>query len=208
MPDLSTVGLRIAATEAVDFRARVVIPLPPRPRGPDLDRWRPAVDIVIPVHNQEAALEPGVRRLHAFLLSQFPFTVRITIADDASSDGTRAVAEKLASELDGVHVLRINRKGRGRALAAAWLTSEARVVAYMDIQAMRALATLPALVAPVMAGRSDISVGRHGHHRLRAMRADAARRLIPNVAGRGWSFDSELMSRARQAGLRIQIAVV
>src|SRR6266852_3740810 len=75
-------GLRIVAKEPDDFRARVVIPLPPRLGSPDSDRWRSAVDVVIPVHNQEMALEPGVRQLHAFLLTGFPFTARITIADD------------------------------------------------------------------------------------------------------------------------------
>jgi glycosyltransferase involved in cell wall biosynthesis len=218
-------GLRIVATDPDDFRARVVIPLPARLGGPDHDHWRPAVDIVAPVHNQQAMLESSIRRLHEFLLAEFPFSVRITIADDASTDGTRPVAERLAAELSGVRVLRINPKGRGRALAAAWLTSEARVVAYLDLDAMSDLATLPALVAPVVAGRCDLSVGRpvlrrhhallrlalrarfpEPHRGLQAMRAGTARRLIPDVAGRGWFFDTELLTRAEQAGLRIHVS--
>jgi hypothetical protein len=36
-----------------------------------------AVDIVIPVRNEERDLGPGVRRLHAFLRDEFPFSARV-----------------------------------------------------------------------------------------------------------------------------------
>ena len=35
------------------------------------------------------------------------------------------------------------------------------------------------------------------------MRAEIARRLIPDVVDRSWWFDIELLERARRAGLRI-----
>ena len=50
----------------------------------------PVLDVVIPVHNEEAGLEPAVRRLRAHL-ADLPVTAVITIADNASSDGTAAV---------------------------------------------------------------------------------------------------------------------
>ena len=36
----------------------------------------PAVDIVVPVHNEQTDLEPSVRRLHAYLRDEFPFSAR------------------------------------------------------------------------------------------------------------------------------------
>jgi hypothetical protein len=48
----------------------------------------PAIEIVIPVHNEEHDLEPSVRRLHDYLTVNFPLSFRITIADNASTDGT------------------------------------------------------------------------------------------------------------------------
>jgi glycosyltransferase involved in cell wall biosynthesis len=73
----------------------------------------PTVDIVIPVHNEEQDLALSVRRLNAFLDSEFPFSTRITIADNASTDGTRAMASELSRELPRVRLLHINQKGRG-----------------------------------------------------------------------------------------------
>jgi len=118
-----------------------------------------AVDVVVPVHNEEADLGPSVRRLHAYLTSAFPFTWRITIADNASTDATPAVARHLVEELDSVRVVRLDEKGRGRALRQTWLHTEATVVAYMDVDLSTDLAALLPLVAPLLSGHSDVAIG-------------------------------------------------
>ena len=100
----------------------------------------PQIDVVIPVLDEEATLERSVRRLHRYLSSDFPFTWRITIADNASTDATPAIAARLAEALPGVRPLRLDRKGRGRALRAAWSASDARVVCYMDATSRRTCA--------------------------------------------------------------------
>ena len=65
------------------------------------------LDVVVPVHNEEVDLEPCIRRLHAFLRGTFPYGFRITIADNASSDRTPAVAARLADACAEVDVVRI-----------------------------------------------------------------------------------------------------
>jgi len=119
----------------------------------------PLIDIVIPVYNEERDLGPSVRRLHDYLRSDFPFPAFITIADNASRDGTLAVAQGLANELTRVRVVHLDKKGRGRALRAAWLQSDARVVAYMDVDLSTDLKALHPLVAPLLSGHSDIAIG-------------------------------------------------
>ncbi len=79
----------------------------------------PVLDVVIPVYNEETDLEPCVRRLHAHLCEHVPYSFRITIADNASVDGTLDVARSLAIDLAGLEVLHLEAKGRGRALRAA-----------------------------------------------------------------------------------------
>src|SRR4051794_10993945 len=118
-----------------------------------------AVDIVVPVHNEERDLEPSVRRLHTFLRDAFPLRAWITIADNASTDGTYLAARRLADELDGVRVVRLEEKGRGRALRAAWSGSEAPVLAYMDVDLSTDLTALLPLVAPLLSGHSDVAIG-------------------------------------------------
>src|SRR3954462_6870521 len=119
----------------------------------------PAVDVVVPVYDEEADLDPSVRRLHAYLCERFPFTWRMTIADNASRDGTPLVAARLAAELPGVRVVRLEEKGRGRALRAVWSASDATVLAYMDVDLSTDLDALLPLVAPLMSGHSDLAIG-------------------------------------------------
>ncbi|WP_199733645.1 glycosyltransferase [Micromonospora sp. BL4] len=117
------------------------------------------LDVVIPVYNEETDLGRCVRRLHAHLSEHFPYPFQITIADNASVDGTLAVAEALAAELPGVGVRHLDTKGRGRALSAAWSASSAPVLAYMDVDLSTDLAALLPLVAPLISGHSDLAIG-------------------------------------------------
>jgi putative flippase GtrA len=119
----------------------------------------PAVDIVVPVHNEATDLEPSIRRLHAYLNEEFPFSARITIADNASTDGTWEIATRLADELTGVRAEHLPSKGRGRALKQAWGTSDATVLAYMDVDLSTDLGALLPLVAPLLSGHSDVAIG-------------------------------------------------
>jgi glycosyltransferase involved in cell wall biosynthesis len=117
------------------------------------------VEIVIPVYNEERVLAATVYRLYAFLSRQLRFSWQITIADNASTDCTPEIAEALADALDGVAVLRLEQKGRGRALRAAWSASPARVVAYMDVDLSTDLRGLLPLLAPVLSGHSQVAIG-------------------------------------------------
>jgi putative flippase GtrA len=126
----------------------------PAPRPVVLD-----VEIVIPVYNEERALAATVHRLHDFLSRRLPLSWQITIADNASTDLTPEIAQALTDRLDRVHMLRLEEKGRGRALRAAWSASSARVVAYMDVDLSTDLRALPPLLAPLLSGHSQVAIG-------------------------------------------------
>jgi glycosyltransferase involved in cell wall biosynthesis len=119
----------------------------------------PVVDVVLPVYNEEDDVSRSVLRLQAFLEEHFPFTYRITIADNASTDETWAVAQRLAAAVPHVTAIHLDEKGRGRALKAAWSQSDAAVLAYMDIDLSTDLAALLPLVAPLVSGHSDLAIG-------------------------------------------------
>jgi glycosyltransferase involved in cell wall biosynthesis len=120
---------------------------------------KPVLDVVIPVYNEEADLERSVRRLRDYLLSVSPFTFRITIADNASTDATPLIAAHLAMGLPDVAAVHLAEKGRGRALKYTWLHSNADVLAYLDVDLSTDLAALLPLVAPLVSGHSDIAIG-------------------------------------------------
>jgi putative flippase GtrA len=200
------------------------------------------VDIVVPVYNEEVALEASVRRLHAFLSDEMPYAWGIVIADNASTDATLAVARALAFELDHVTVMHLDRKGRGRALRAAWTASDADVLCYMDVDLSTDLRALLPLIAPLVSGHSEVAIGSRlapgarvirGPKReiisrcyngllrsalrarfsdaqcgFKAIRADAAPGLLPDIQDLGWFFDTELLVLAQRRGLRIHEVAV
>src|SRR3954467_15395812 len=124
------------------------------PAGPP----SPVLDVVVPVHNEETDLEPCLHRLHAHLLS-LPWSFRITVAENASTDRTAEVAHRVAAELPGIEVPELPEPGRGRALRTAWLRSDAPVLVYMDVDLSTDLAALLPLVAPLISGHSDMAIG-------------------------------------------------
>ncbi|GAA4062791.1 bifunctional glycosyltransferase family 2/GtrA family protein [Actinomadura miaoliensis] len=129
-------------------------PSPPGPGG----RGR-LVEIAVPVYNEEHVLAGSVRRLHSYLEQTFPYRFRITVADNASTDGTWRVARELEAELPGVRAVRLEQKGRGRALRHVWGASDADVVAYMDVDLSTDLDAFLPLVAPLISGHSDLAIG-------------------------------------------------
>ncbi len=133
--------------------------------------------------------------------------------------------------------MHLDRKGRGYALRAAWSSSEAPVVAYMDVDLSTSLPALLPLVAPLLSGHRDVTIGSRlapGAHVVRgpkrelisraynlllkltlrggfsdaqcgfkALRRDAAAKLLPLVEDNEWFFDTELLVTAERLGLRI-----
>lgn len=118
------------------------------------------LDIVLPVHNEEETLNASVRGLYSMMAAEFEtISWQITIADNASTDTTSAIADSLTTALPNLRCLHLSAKGRGRALKAAWLSSTAEVVAYMDIDLSTDLRALAPLVSPLLSGHSDLAIG-------------------------------------------------
>lgn len=127
--------------------------------GEDASRTDVAVEFVIPVYNEERILRKTVTRLAVYLENEFPYNYLITIADNASTDNTWSVACEIAKEIPRVKALRLEKKGRGRALKCVWLASKCEVVAYMDVDLSTDLKAILPLIAPLVSGHSDIAIG-------------------------------------------------
>lgn len=127
--------------------------------APDKDLEPSLVEIVVPVFNEERALEASIRRLRRWLDDDFPVSSTVVIADNGSTDGTWPLAQFLSTQLAGVEAMRMERRGRGHALRMAWSASNAAVVAYMDVDLSTDLDALLPLVAPLLSGHSDVAIG-------------------------------------------------
>jgi glycosyltransferase involved in cell wall biosynthesis len=119
----------------------------------------PLVDIVIPVLNEEKALPICLDTLKKFLFTDCPYPCRIVIADNGSTDRTPEIASYLSEESEEVSWMRIEARGRGRALKQAWLTSTADVVAYMDVDLSTDLSSFPDLVRSLYEENFDLAIG-------------------------------------------------
>ncbi|MCO6008222.1 glycosyltransferase family 2 protein [Actinoallomurus purpureus] len=117
------------------------------------------VEVVIPVYNEAHVLARSVGRLHTYLTGTFPYAFRITIADNASTDGTWDVAMRLTQDLPHVRAVHLDQKGRGRALRHVWSITDADVVAYMDVDLSTGLDGFLPLVMPLVSGHSDLAIG-------------------------------------------------
>src|SRR5690242_11486057 len=109
----------------------------------------PVVNITVPVFNEERRLMANVQTISAFLGSNCSFPHEIMIAENGSTDRTLQMARQLESEIPQVRVLRLEQKGRGGAIKAAWQASDAEILSYMDVDLSSDLAAFPTLIDAV-----------------------------------------------------------
>jgi glycosyltransferase involved in cell wall biosynthesis len=118
-----------------------------------------SVDIVIPVYNEEHVLAQSVETLRQFLAQHPQHDWRIVVADNASTDGTLRLAEKLSDQHAEVSCVHLPQKGRGRALRHAWMASDAEIVSFMDVDLSTDISALPALIGAIADEGYDIAIG-------------------------------------------------
>ncbi|MGZ4388972.1 MAG: polyprenol monophosphomannose synthase, partial [Gaiellaceae bacterium] len=114
--------------------------------------------VCLPTYNEAENLEPMVRALGEVL----PDGGRVLVIDDDSPDGTGAIADRLAAELEWVDVLHRERKeGLGRAYVAGFeraLADGAELVLEIDCDFSHDPQDVPRLIAAVEAG-ADLALG-------------------------------------------------
>ena len=136
--------------------------------------------VTIPVYNEERALPISIPALHRFLSeSMSEYEWEIVIADNASIDRTPEVSHGLVSAMNRVRYLRLEQKGRGRALKHAWTTCDAEICSYMDVDLSTNLHSFPPMIDALAHRGYDIGTG------SRLMKGANTRR----------SFKRELISR-------------
>lgn len=196
-----------------------------------------SIDIVVPVLNEERCIRQNVTDLVTRLGAECPYEWQVTVVDNGSVDGTWAALGEIARGCPNLRTMRLEQRGRGRALKRAWESSTADVVAYMDVDLSTGLESLRDLIDPLIENRADLAIGsrlargaqiqrsvrrevisrvynvitrltfgygvRDAQCGFKAVRADAARALIPQIQDDGWFFDTELIVLAWRNGLRI-----
>lgn len=151
------------------------------------------VEIVLPVYNEEGELEEHTLRLRDFLKRQLDdFLWQITIADNASTDKTATIAQRLTEEYPEINFFHLKKKGRGRAVKRVWSKSEADILAYMDIDLSTDLKNFPPLIKSLTSGY-DIAIG----SRLLSGSVVKGRTLKREIISRGYNFLIKILFQTR-----------
>ncbi len=116
------------------------------------------VSVIIPTRNEASAIGRVLADLPTDLVTE------VLVVDSNSTDGTPEIAAKL-----GARVIRESRRGYGRACLTGLSHADApEIVVFLDGDYSDRPAELPLLLAPIIEGRADITLGsRLGKQRLK-----------------------------------------
>jgi glycosyltransferase involved in cell wall biosynthesis len=125
----------------------------------------PMLSVIVPVYNESGTIETVARRLRAL-----PMTLEIIAVDDASTDGSGLVLDRLAQDgmVDRV-VRHPTNRGKGAALRSGIAAATGDIIVVQDADLEYDPADLPALLKPIATGRADAVYGSRfqgGPHRV------------------------------------------
>lgn len=93
-----------------------------------------SINILFPVYNEENRLERGILITKEYIGKALAdVDITLTIVDNASTDKTQEIAERLCRENPDVSYIRIAEKGVGAAFRAGVRENTAEIVGYMDV---------------------------------------------------------------------------
>lgn len=123
------------------------------------------LSVVVPVFNEEATVETAIRRVR-----EVPLDLEIIAIDDASSDGTWPILERLHQDGSIDVLIRHERNcGKGAAVRAGFQAATGDVVVVQDADLEYDPFDLPRLMDPIQKGHADAVLGSRflgGPHRV------------------------------------------
>ncbi len=112
------------------------------------------ISVVIPVYNEERWLEEVVRRVKAT-----PFPKEIILVDDCSTDGTRAILEKLKADPEIRVFLQAKNQGKGAALREGFKHATGSAIVVQDADLEYNPSEYNRLLQPIIEGKADVVFG-------------------------------------------------
>ncbi len=113
------------------------------------------LSVIVPAYNEAATVDAVVRRLRTL-----PLPLEVLAVDDASTDETGAILERLQRDGFVDRVIRQPRnRGKGAALRAGIAQATGHVVVVQDADLEYDPAELPALLEPIRQGKADAVYG-------------------------------------------------
>ena len=127
---------------------------------------RTTLEITIPILNEEAILEEKLIVLTKFLKEDLLFEgliSRVVVADNGSTDQSGQIMARLCKEYPDLSYLRVDRIGVGLALKSSWLSSNADIVGYMDVDLATSLHHIKEVLDAIIKEDYDFVYGSRLH---------------------------------------------
>ncbi|MGI6374023.1 MAG: glycosyltransferase [Patescibacteria group bacterium] len=148
------------------------------------------IDFCLPVKNEASLLEANVRRLFSYLTSQ-PTTYhwQIIILVNGSSDDSAAIANRLAQHYpQQIKSYHYQAGGKSLALKKYFNSSQADLLAFLDIDLAVAPEQIPELINPLLLNQADLVIG----SRL-VSGASSQRPLVRRLTTRFYNYFARLL---------------
>lgn len=151
--------------------------------------------LVLPIYNEEKDLNDSVLKLRDFCLNNLSckYLWNIVIVDNASTDCSAKIAQKLCKSFKDLDYYYLSQKGRGRALKEVWLSQDYDISFYMDIDLSTDLKHLLPCLEVLDSGGANIAVG----SRFTRGSVVVGRPFIRRVCSSGYIKLVKLFSRSK-----------
>lgn len=152
------------------------------------------LEIDIPVYNEEIDLPKNIPILVDFFTKNLTdYDWKIVIVDNASTDATWSIVKELAVKYPTiVSGLNLTKKGRGWALRQAWMKSNAKYVAYMDVDLSSDINCFPEMLKKLEDGYDLVT----GSRNLSGSKV-IGRTILRNIISRSYIFLVKLIHGTR-----------
>jgi len=145
----------------------------------------PRLSVVVPVYNEQEFVAEIIERV-----LQQPWSMEILLIDDASTDGTLPILERLAASHDNIRLLRHEQnRNKETALRTGFEAVSGDIVLVQDADLEYDPADYGDLLGPIIDGRADVVYGSRflgGPHRVH--------NFHHYVANRGLTFLSNVLT--------------
>lgn len=115
----------------------------------------PLLSIVMPIHNERALIETVLGRVRAVQYSP----KELILVDDCSTDGTREILEREAAKPDTKVLYHDVNRGKGAAIRTGLEQACGEIVIIQDADMEYDPAEIPAVIEPILSGRTEVSYG-------------------------------------------------
>ncbi len=120
-----------------------------------------SLSIIIPAYNEEARIAESLRQILLYIDEKIP-SAELIVVDDGSTDATVEVAERVHAEFAHLHTKILGydkNRGKGYAVRKGLQKATGEIALFSDADLSTPISELEKLVAPIQAGKYDVTFG-------------------------------------------------